>query len=321
MKGLVSVIVPVYNVEQYLPRCVDSIINQTYKNLEIILVDDGSQDGCPKLCDDYKDQDDRVTVIHKHNGGLSDARNAGLDVASGDYITFIDSDDWYELETIEKLVNAIEVNNADIVSYGAFIATDEEKNAEHLVFEKNTAFEYAVAMCEGKKDQSVCMKLFDRDVIINRRFKVGRLNEDFYFMMLMLFKECKIVTVPFVGYNYYKRKESITHTGNKISLHDAVLNCLELIEIAKKECPELKKYIARMGLHQSAILMIVMPDEQRTMNGWLKDTLLCVDRCYKYRRQKTLNKKERIIVWATHIAPIFTSKCLKILWKFKAADN
>ena len=94
MSSVISVIVPIYNVEDYLDRCVDSIINQTYSNLEIILVDDGSPDNCPKMCDDYAKKDSRIKVVHKENGGLSDARNAGMKVATGEYISFIDSDDW-----------------------------------------------------------------------------------------------------------------------------------------------------------------------------------------------------------------------------------
>ena len=101
-KPLISVIVPIYKVEKYLNKCVDSIINQTYKNLEIILVDDGSPDSCPDICDKYEKKDNRVKVIHKKNGGLSDARNAGLDIANGEYISFIDSDDEIEASFVEK---------------------------------------------------------------------------------------------------------------------------------------------------------------------------------------------------------------------------
>lgn len=99
----ISIIVPVYKVEQYLERCVKSLINQTYKNIEIILVDDGSPDQCPKMCDDYASEDSRIKVIHKKNGGLSDARNAGLDAATGEFIAFVDSDDWVEIDFIETL--------------------------------------------------------------------------------------------------------------------------------------------------------------------------------------------------------------------------
>ena len=115
MKKL-SVIVPIYNVEQYLKKCLNSIVNQTYKDLEIILVDDGSPDGCPQLCDEYASLDNRIKVIHKKNGGLSSARNAGLDIATGDYVTFVDSDDYLETDIYEKVINIFEDHSADIVS-------------------------------------------------------------------------------------------------------------------------------------------------------------------------------------------------------------
>ena len=110
-KDLISIIVPIYNVEKYIKKCIDSIINQTYTNLEIILVDDGSPDNCGKICDKYKEKDDRIKVIHKKNGGLSDARNAGIDIATGEYITFIDSDDYVAENYIEVLYNLCKEQN------------------------------------------------------------------------------------------------------------------------------------------------------------------------------------------------------------------
>lgn len=115
MDKLISVIVPIYNVEKYLTKCIESIINQTYENLEIILVDDGSPDNCPIICDEYAKRDSRVKVIHKKNGGLSDARNAGLDIATGEYIMFIDSDDFVEIDMMESMMNNMIDNNVDLV--------------------------------------------------------------------------------------------------------------------------------------------------------------------------------------------------------------
>ena len=114
MSKLVSIVVPVYNVEKYLERCVDSLINQTYKNIEIILVDDGATDNSGELCDKLLFKDSRIKVFHKLNGGLSDARNYGINQATGEYLLFVDSDDWVENEIVEKLYNSIEQNSADI---------------------------------------------------------------------------------------------------------------------------------------------------------------------------------------------------------------
>ena len=111
---LISVIVPVYNVEAYLDKCISSIVNQTYRNLEIILVDDGSPDNCPAMCDAWAKKDSRIRVIHKLNGGLSDARNAGMTVTTGELMAFVDSDDWIDVHYIEYLYNALRQSNADI---------------------------------------------------------------------------------------------------------------------------------------------------------------------------------------------------------------
>ena len=110
-EDLISIVIPVYKVEKYLEKCVESVINQTYKNLEILLVNDGSPDNCPKICDEYAQKDNRIKVIHKENGGLSDARNAGIDVATGKYITFIDSDDYISNDYVEYMYNLLKQNN------------------------------------------------------------------------------------------------------------------------------------------------------------------------------------------------------------------
>ncbi len=120
----ISVIVPVYKVEKYIDRCLESIINQTYKNLEIILVDDGSPDNCPKLCDEWKKKDERVRVIHKVNGGLGEARNSGMEIATGDYITFVDSDDWIHLEAYAEIIHYLTRYELDVLSFGSNRATD-----------------------------------------------------------------------------------------------------------------------------------------------------------------------------------------------------
>ena len=111
---LISIIVPVYNVEEYLDKCVESIVNQTYKNIEVILVDDGSPDNCPKMCDDWAKKDKRIKVIHKKNGGLSDARNKGIDESKGEYLSFVDSDDYITDNYVELLYNIISKEHADI---------------------------------------------------------------------------------------------------------------------------------------------------------------------------------------------------------------
>ena len=123
----VSIVVPIYNVEKYLEQCIDSIINQTLKEIEIILVDDGSPDNCPQICDDYVKKDSRIKVVHKTNGGLSSARNAGIEIATGDYIGFVDSDDYIELDMYEKMYNIAIENNVDFVMSDYYSVSNEGK--------------------------------------------------------------------------------------------------------------------------------------------------------------------------------------------------
>ena len=206
---LVSIIVPVYNVEKYLKKCVDSIINQTYSNLEIILSDDGSTDQSSSICDEYARRESRIKVIHKANGGLSDARNAGVKIASGKYITFIDSDDYIEKEAIEILVDvAIKYNSLITHMKSYIISADYEVLKNQSMGTKQvsllTSEEYVKGMCEKRKSESVCDKLFDASLFIDRRFEKGRLNEDFFFLSKMMFEDYQIAEIDYTGYNYIK---------------------------------------------------------------------------------------------------------------------
>ena len=209
---LVSIIVPIYKVEQYLKECIDSIINQTYKNLEIILVDDGSPDNCGKICDEYEKKDNRIKVIHKENGGLSSARNAGLDVARGDYISFIDSDDYVSNEFIEKLYLLCKKNNADIseCNFVRFIDSKEVK----LEINNNT-FLYSseemqerIYSTEASRTVIVCNKLYKKYIYDSLRFPLGKINED-EFITYKAFYNCKEkIAVTSESLYYYRYNEN-----------------------------------------------------------------------------------------------------------------
>ena len=182
---LISVIVPVYNVEKYLKKCIQSIINQTYKNLEIILVDDGSSDNSGKICDEFAQKDNRIKVIHKTNGGLSDARNAGLDVMSGEWVSFVDSDDFvspYYIENLHYLVNKYDVDMA-ITSFVRFfnentkLSSNKISNQEVLIHNPDEAIKN---MLYGKYySVSACFKIYKKDLFYNNRFTKGKIYEDF----------------------------------------------------------------------------------------------------------------------------------------------
>lgn len=210
---LISVIVPVYNVEKYLAKCIDSILKQTYSNLEIILVDDGSTDNSNKICKEYEKLDKRIRVIHKKNGGLSDARNYGLTFATGDYISFIDSDDYIEKNMYELLLNALKNNNGDMAVCGRWIEKEEEqlelytKDREE-VWDSIQALKYYFKRI--KIDPSACDKLFKKEILDNIVFPIGKIHEDI-FIMDVIIARCKIIV--HVGkplYHYVNRQGSIT---------------------------------------------------------------------------------------------------------------
>jgi len=173
----VSVIIPVYKVESYLDECVASVVDQSYKDLEIILVDDGSPDCCPEMCDSWATKDPRINVIHKPNGGLSDARNSGLDVCSGAYVLFLDSDDYLAKTAIEELVHVASSSNADIVIYNLFRESTHENTGSGDVskIDKETAF---INIAIYPNYIMAQLKLYRKEIFDNLRFDKGRLHED-----------------------------------------------------------------------------------------------------------------------------------------------
>lgn len=216
----ISVIVPVYNVEKYLSQRLDSIIHQTYKNLEIILVDDGSTDSSGLICDNYSQKDKRIKIIHKCQGGLSDARNAGLKIATGEYISFIDSDDFIDKNMYSILINNTQKYNSDIVWFNYynyyskkhFINSSIIKNndlydlssSDKIKFAKNLFYQY-------KMDAHVWAKLYKRSIFNNIKFPYGKLFEDI-FVLLPILSNAKIIsTIPDCLYFYRNRSESIVN--------------------------------------------------------------------------------------------------------------
>ena len=212
---LISVIVPVYNVQDYLARCLDSILTQTYQNLEIILVNDGSKDHSGAICDEYAARDARVQVIHKENGGLSTARNAGLDLATGEYLSFIDSDDWIASDAYEHLMNLVERYQVQLVSGGNYdVYGDSGKMKLGICPEKEeviTAEEFVgrIFLWQGC-DSSVCDKLFHRDLFTTFRFPVGKVSEDVALTYKIVLGAERVAMSERPFYYYYHRTGSIS---------------------------------------------------------------------------------------------------------------
>ncbi len=206
-KKLISVIVTAYNIEQYLPRCMDSLLAQTYEPMEIILVDDGSDDGTPELCDKYGEKNANVRVIHKENGGPSDARNAGLDIAQGDFIGYVDGDDWTEPDMYEAMLTACEKNGAQIAicSYRQVGEGAEEihPTGNRLTLSREETLEYYISgHTQYHIYHSVWSKLFDRNVIGDIRFLKGRKSEDIMYTTWALVRAEKCVFLDTPYYNY-----------------------------------------------------------------------------------------------------------------------
>lgn len=215
VKPLISIVVPIYNVEKYLRTCIDSILVQTYKNLEIILVDDGSPDRCGVICDEYKEKDQRIMVIHQKNRGLSCARNAGIDIAQGQYIGFVDSDDTIDPQMFEILLNNIQSYDARISICGRKIV-DEEGNVsnEKYARQKQMVLDGKSAIIEMNSHMSFDMaawdKLYDIELWKDIRYPEGKLSEDFFVIYKLLDKAQKVVWTPKPLYRYLLRNNSIS---------------------------------------------------------------------------------------------------------------
>lgn len=278
--NMISVIIPVYKVEKYLSRCIESVINQTYKDLEIILVDDGSNDSCPQICDKYAEKDGRIVVIHKENGGLSSARNAGIEIAKGEYIAFLDSDDeYYEETSIEKMHNLLK-NNSDaqlcVLKYqeidengkildnnisldGMNYLIDEDEFWKRILFNDNVEFIVAWS------------KLYRREVFDTVRFKVGKINEDL-FLLVDLMKVCKKIAVSNDICVKYRQRSGSIMNNEKIS---ASIDSSEAKYLIVNYLGEMQKYdYAKKAFKEGTVQLL---------------------RCYKQYYKKDNDKMEMIL--------------------------
>lgn len=212
---LLSVIVPVYNVEAYVGRCIESILNQTYKNLELILVDDGAKDSSGAICDSYAEKDSRIRVIHKGNGGLSSARNTGIEQAKGEYITFVDSDDWIEADAYENMLRTAQQFDVKLVCGGRYDVsskTGQKKvglcppKTEKISSETLVGRIFTWDNC----DSSACDKLYHRSLLENWRFPVNKVCEDVPVMYRIILQTDWVAVYGHPVYNYFHRHGSIT---------------------------------------------------------------------------------------------------------------
>ncbi len=318
MKDLISVIVPIYNVEPYLDKCIASIVNQTYKNLEIILVDDGSPDNCPAMCDSWAKKDDRIRVIHKPNGGLSDARNAGMSVATGELMTFVDSDDWISPDMYEYLYQRLIEDGSDIAACGVQLIWENGTLPRMLTCEGNCVLNREEAMQaiieESWLKQPVVYKIYKTKLIKDVMFPVGKYHEDVFWSYRAVSKASKVSVSDHIGYYYLQRGGSIMGKGFSIQS----LDCM----VATKE-----RYVYVADHYANLI-----PSAYRSLFGSilyscqcalkLKNTTerdLCLKQildCYQFFCQQPVmicSVKDRIWLSMSHISLRFTAYIRNLL--------
>lgn len=244
-RPLISIIVPVYKVEKYLEKCIKSIINQTYNNLQIILVDDGSPDNCGKICDEYAQKDSRIEVIHKTNGGLSDARNVGISKAKGKYIGFVDSDDYIEKSMYEDLYNLIEENKSDVCIcnfYNVIGNNKSLKNLDNGIKKYNKTDILREILLDSKIQSYAWNKLYKKELFDNIKYPVGKKYEDIGTTFYILEKCNKIIVTGTPEYYYLNRADSIVNNVNEKTIIDYIELIIERYDYIEKNLKELDKY-------------------------------------------------------------------------------
>lgn len=264
MGELISVIIPIYKVEDYIRRCVDSVLTQTYGNLEIILVDDGSPDKCGEICDEYAAKDKRVVSIHKKNGGLSDARNAGMEVCKGEYITFLDSDDWVVPDYIERLYRLLKDTGSDI-SACSFIKTSDEGAEPDSSPEEVRVFSNIEALDKMESNTDIQLyiqlvvawgKLYKRSLFEGVTYPVGKLHEDEFTTYKVIYRAQRIAITSAQLLYYWQREDSIMGAGFNVRGNlDATEALKERAEFyQQKGLHELGSRASKMAFLKSLVL-------------------------------------------------------------------
>lgn len=276
-KKLISVIVPIYNIEEYLEKCINSIINQTYDNLEIILVDDGSTDNSGNICDEYKKIDKRIKVIHKANGGLSSARNAGLDIARGDLIAFVDSDDYLESTMYEELKDNMNKFDSDISACDFYkIKKNSKKRAIKIAKNNEVVFinKEIIYNTIGKYKDLFSYswnKMYKKKLFDNIRFPNGRVFEDGFIIFDLLEKTKKVSIIVKPLYNYVYRNTSIVNTFD--------INHFDIVEARNIKI----KYLNNKGYYNLAL-----NEKNKKMNSLVIN--LAKMKRYKIKDKEVFNK-------------------------------
>lgn len=320
---LISVIIPVYNVEKYLTRCLESVITQTYSNLEIILVDDGSTDGSGKVCDRYQEKDSRIKVVHKKNGGVSDARNEGIKVAAGKYITFVDSDDYVSDDYVSCLFAMISEERADI-AVGTYVVVNDREQNQFLTAPKqryNKTFSGIEAINNSwyKKEitNSTWAKLYKKELFLQVEYQKGKVYEDLGTTYKLLYKAKKVVYADYRIYYYVQREGSIMHSSSKKRIEDRFEISDEIIDWATKNCRECLPASKSINLYSAVQGLADIDKENYSISLWNKS----INRIVEFRKDVLKDiqapKKMRLLALLCFINPRILKELLGIYRKVK----
>ncbi len=319
MSEKISVIVPVYNAERFLKRCANSILNQTYKNIELILVNDGSKDNSLSLCHEIAKSDERVVVVDKQNGGAASARNKGLDYATGEYIGFCDSDDFLDLDMYETLKKIMDENNLDMVDSRSKVYDEDEhllyKEEETIELEIVSSEEYIKRIFQRKGNVSLCSRLFRSSLIKDLRITEGRRVEDFYFIIQCLTMTKNNATYFYPFYNYVTNPNGVTHkaTGSiyldGLFFYNLALKLLDNCTVDMKT--EQTYYLLKMYYLLS---ISTTKDEHKKFSEDLKECQRDIRRNFtQIGKNPYLKKKEKLVLYISCIS----MKISRILFNIK----
>lgn len=299
MNPLISVIVPIYNVEKYLKRCIDSIIKQTYSHLEIILVNDGSTDNSLKIAEEYNDK--RIKIFTKINGGLSDARNFGLQFASGSYVAFIDSDDFIELTMFEKMVNLIDGNHEIVVCDMKYLYDDDTVSFASGGNFKDGNVKINPALITI--NNSACNKIFKKELFDDLKFPIGKYYEDLATVPILLYKAKSIVKCDEPFYIYFQRKDSIAHSANMkiFDIYESINSCIAYVKAKGNEKIIIDRLYSLYIIHGLDITTVRIKnfDEKIVRKAYLQKNIELLKKYYPdYKKDEVFKKygfKKKII--------------------------
>ncbi len=316
----VSIIVPVYNVEKFLPRCIQSIKEQTYKNLEVIFVDDGSTDNSGKLCDEYVKTDYKAKVIHKKNGGLSSARNIGIKSATGNAVFFLDSDDYLTVDCIERCVKLLESKKADVAIIQIMYISEQENKELKVKSNENIVIltpQQAIEESLYQIKYTCCApaKLYKREIISNIHFPEGHLSEDLATCHLFLNNASRVIYSNYYGYFYRQRSGSIMHKFDPKRM-DALEWALEIEEFCKVYYPEIINATICRTFNVAIHLLLDMPIDKNSYKDY-RDTVW--KQIYRTRKTVIFDKKTRNREKIAAFLSLFGDKVLRKVWNSKVA--